>query len=118
MKDHLKQSEIWLVDLSPTVGAEITKTKPCVILSSNEIGILPLKVIAPITDYEGHYNSIPWMVTLSPNNVNNLSKKSVIDLFQLRSVSQSRLIRNIGEVAEEEFLKIMDAAKIVFGIYE
>lgn len=113
----MKQGEIWLVNLSPTVGAEITKTRPCVITSSNEIGILPLKVIAPITDYKTHYDSVPWMVELSPDGLNKLSKRSVVDLFQLRSVSQTRLIRNIGRVTEEEFQVILDAIKIVFGIY-
>ena len=113
----MKQGEIWLVNLSPTVGAEITKTRPCVITSSNEIGILPLKVIAPITDYKTHYDSVPWMVELSPDRLNKLSKRSVVDLFQLRSVSQTRLIRNIGRVTEKEFQVILDTIEIVFGIY-
>lgn len=113
----MKQGEIWLVNLSPTVGAEITKTRPCVITSSNEIGILPLKVVAPIADYKVHYNAVPWMIELSPNRFNNLSKRSVIDLFQLRSVSQLRLIQSVGKVTEEEFQKILYAIKIVFGIY-
>ena len=105
------------MNLSPTVGAEITKTRACVIVSSNEIGILPLKVIAPITDYKKHYDSVPWMVELAPNILNNLSKKSVVDLFQLRSVSQTRLIRKIGNVNGKEFQKILEAIKIVVGIY-
>ena len=106
-----------MVNLSPTVGVEITKTRPCVITSSNEIGILPLKVIAPITDYKTHYDSVPWMVELSPDGLNKLSKRSVVDLFQLRSVSQTRLIRNIGRVTEKEFQVILDTIEIVFGIY-
>lgn len=106
-----------MVNLSPTVGAEITKTRPCVIVSSNEIGILPLKVIAPITDYKPRYDSVPWMVELSPDGINNLSKRSVLDLFQLRSVSQVRLIKNTGKVRKDEFQKILEATKIVFGIY-
>lgn len=113
----MNQGDIWLVNLSPTVGAEITKTRPCVIVSSNEIGILPLKVIAPITDYKSHYDSVPWMVELTPNSINNLSKKSVVDLFQLRSVSQNRLIKNTGKVGKDEFQRILEATKIVFGIY-
>jgi mRNA interferase MazF len=113
----LKQGEIWLVNLSPTEGAEITKTRPCVIISGNEIGILPLKVIAPITDYKMHYDSVPWMVNLFPNSVNNLSKRSVADMFQLRSVSQNRLIKKLGCVSEKEFHKILEAIKVVFGIY-
>ena len=106
-----------MVNLSPTVGAEITKTRPCVIVSSNEIGILPLKVIAPITDYKPRYDSVPWMVELSPDGMNNLSKRSVVDLFQLRSVSQVRLIKNTGKVGKDEFQRILEATKIVFGIY-
>ncbi|MHB1492116.1 MAG: type II toxin-antitoxin system PemK/MazF family toxin [Thermoplasmataceae archaeon] len=113
----MKQGEIWLVNLSPTVGAEITKTRPCVIVNSNEIGVLPLKVIAPITDYKAHYDSVPWMVELPPDGVNNLIKKTVVDLFQLRSVSEARLIKRIGKVTEEELSKIIEATKVVFGIY-
>ncbi len=113
----MKQGEIWLVNLSPTVGAEITKTRPCVIVSSNEIGILPLKVIAPITDYKPHYDSVPWMVELSPDGLNSLSKSSVVDLFQLRSVSKIRLIKNTGKVGEDKFQRILEATKIIFGIY-
>ena len=106
-----------MVNLSPTVGAEITKTRPCVIVSSNEIGILPLKVIAPITDYKPRYNTVPWMVELSPDGINNLTKRSVVDLFQLRSVSQRRLIKNTGKVGKDEFQRILEATKVVFGIY-
>ena len=113
----MNQGDIYLVNLSPTVGAEITKTRPCVIVSSNEIGILPLKVIAPITDYKPRYNSVPWMVELFPDGINNLSKRSVVDLFQLRSVSQVRLIKNTGKVGKDEFQRILEATKIVFGIY-
>ena len=104
-------------DSLPTIGAEIAKTGPCIIISSNEIGILPLKVIAPITDYKIYYDSVPWMVNIFPDSVNNLSKRSVVDLFQLRSVSQKRLIKILGYLSEKEFHKILEATKIVFGIY-
>ncbi len=114
---QLYQGDIWLVNLSPTVGAEITKTRPCVIVSSNEIGILPLKVVAPITDFKSHYSSVPWMVELSPDGINNLSKRSVVDLFQIRSVSQERLIRKTGNLSGDELKKIQEAIKIVVGIY-
>ncbi|MHB1440265.1 MAG: type II toxin-antitoxin system PemK/MazF family toxin [Cuniculiplasma sp.] len=113
----MKREEIWLVNLSPTIGAEITKTRLCLIISVNEIGGLPLKVIAPITDYKTQYDSVPWMVELHPDGVNNLIKKSVVDLFQLRSVSETRLIRRIGKVTEEKLSKTIEATKIVFGIY-
>lgn len=47
----MKQSEIWLIDLNPTKGAEIQKTRPAIIVNDNRLGKLPLKVIVPITDW-------------------------------------------------------------------
>jgi PemK-like, MazF-like toxin of type II toxin-antitoxin system len=48
----MRRSEIWLVRLDPTVGTEISKTRPAVIVNDNAIGVLPLKVIVPITDWK------------------------------------------------------------------
>ena len=47
----MRQGEIWLINLDPTIGAEIKKTRPAVIVSDDAIGKLPLKIIVPITDY-------------------------------------------------------------------
>ena len=46
------QGSIWNINLDPTVGSEIKKTRPCLILNNNKIGKLALKVIAPLTDFE------------------------------------------------------------------
>ena len=45
-----KREEIWIVNMSPTVGTEMKKFRPAVIISSDEVGILPIKLIAPITN--------------------------------------------------------------------
>ena len=111
----MKQKEIWLINLDPTIGAELKKTRPCIILSSDVIGILPLKVIAPITDHKPRYDKVPWMVKLSPNSTNNLDKASVIDLFQVRSVAKERLVKKIGEISVEELKQCRKALEIVFG---
>lgn len=111
------QKEIWQVNLTPTIGAEITKSRPCVILNSNEIGVLPLKLVAPITEYKRHYEAIPWMVKLLPSRLNGLSKPSVVDLFQLRSVSQLRLVKKVGIVSQGEFESMLEAVQAVLGIY-
>ena len=87
----MNQGEIWQVNLDPTIGSEMKKIRPCLILNSNLIGKLPLKIVAPITDFKSHYESVPWMVTIEPNSENNLIKKSTIDIFQVRSLSQKRL---------------------------
>ena len=62
----MKQGEIWLIDLEPTVGAEMKKICPAVIINDNALGILPLKIIVPITDWKERYNSVPWMIPISP----------------------------------------------------
>ena len=113
----LRQGEIYQINLDPTIGSEMTKQRPCVILSADDIGILPLKVVAPITDYKKHYDNVPWMVSLEPNKINNLSKPSVIDLFQLRSLSDQRIIRRIGSLTKSELARAIEAVKVVFGIY-
>jgi len=55
----MKQSEIWLIDLDPTKGAEIQKKRPAVIVNDNALGKLPLKVIVPITDWKDRYEIAP-----------------------------------------------------------
>ena len=112
----MKQKEIWLVCLDPTVGAEIRKTRPCVILNDDAIGILPLKVIAPITDHKDKYDDVPWMIRIDPQEQNNLGKISVVDTFQPRSVAQERLIRRVGVLSDREFEGVLNALKIVFGM--
>ena len=46
----MQRSEVWLINLDPTIGAEIRKVRPAVIVNDDAIGLLPLKIIVPITD--------------------------------------------------------------------
>jgi mRNA interferase MazF len=112
----MKQSEIWLIDLDPTKGAEIQKKRPAVIVNDNALGKLPLKVIVPITDWKDRYEIAPWMVKIKPNKKNGLSKDSSFDCFQVRSLSQDRLIKKIGEVDNNTFAEIQESLKKVFSM--
>ncbi|MBK7138687.1 MAG: type II toxin-antitoxin system PemK/MazF family toxin [Bacteroidetes bacterium] len=94
----MKQSEIWLIDLDPTKGAEIQKKRPAIIINDDRLGKLPLKVIVPITDWKERYEIAPWMVKIEPSANNGLSKTSSVDCFQIRSLSQERLIKKIGNI--------------------
>ena len=111
----MRQREIWVVNLDPTIGAEIQKTRPCVIVNDDTVGILPLKIIAPITDYKDKFKDVPWMVTLTPGNENGLDKKSVVDLFQVRSVAEERLVERVGIIGADQLLSVKAALKVVFG---
>ena len=112
----MMHGEIWLVNLDPTIGSEIKKTRPCIIVSDNAIGVLPLKIIAPLTDFKERYRNVPWMVILEPDSLNKLTKTSALDLFQVRCLAEERLIRRVGQIDADSLLKAQSAIKTVFGI--
>lgn len=107
------RGEVWLINLDPTLGAEIRKTRPAIIVSSDAIGILPLRVIVPLTDWKKHYQQAAWMVKISPNENNGLTKDSAADAFQIRSLSTTRFIRKMGEISQDEMGKIVNAIGLV-----
>ncbi len=96
----MRRGEVWLINLDPTVGAEIKKTRPAVIVNDDAIGILPLKVIVPITEWKDRYAVAPWLVRLEPDAENGLDKPSAADVFQVRSVAQERFVRRLGRLSD------------------
>ena len=104
----MKQNDVWLISLDPTIGAEIKKTRPAIIVNDDSLGKLPLKIIVPITDWKDKYEIAPWMIKIEPNSKNGLTKTSSADCFQVRSVSQDRFVRRIGELSDS----IMDEIRI------
>ena len=109
----MRQGEIWEINLSPTVGAEIRKKRPAVIINDDAIGILPLKVIVPITAWKDRYRGAIWIVRIEPDIENKLKKTSAIDTFQIRSVSTKRLFRKIGSVSSQELNQVKMAINAV-----
>ncbi len=97
----MKQGEIWLISLDPTIGSEIMKTRPAIIVNDNQLGKLPLKTIVPLTDWKDRYAIAPWMVKIDPDITNNLSKTFAADCFQVRCVAEERFIRSIGNVTDK-----------------
>jgi mRNA interferase MazF len=66
--------QIWLYKSDPTIGDKISKTRPAVIVSNDEIGILRLKLVVPITNWNDTFAGIQWLVRLEPSRDNGLSK--------------------------------------------
>jgi len=112
----MHRGEIWLINLDPTIGAEIMKLRPAVILNVDEIGVLPLRVIVPITTWKEHYSQAPWLVQIKPKKQNGLDTISAADAFQIRSLSTERFIRAIGKVDTDTISAILEGVKIVVGI--
>lgn len=112
----MKQGEIWLIDLAPTIGAEIRKTRPAIVVNEDSLGKLPLKIIVPITDWKDRYQPAVWMIKLESNSTNGLNKTSCADCFQIRSVSEERFMKKIGEINSRQKDKIKDALAKVLSI--
>ncbi|MGB0387103.1 MAG: type II toxin-antitoxin system PemK/MazF family toxin [Ardenticatenaceae bacterium] len=112
----MNRGEVWLITLEPTVGAEMKKTRPAIIMSDDTIGVLPLRVIVPITVWKDRYAISPWMVQLTPRPTNGLTKLSAADAFQVRCVAQERFIRQLGSLSTSDIEAITLALAKVFRI--
>lgn len=96
-----KRGEVWLVNFDPTLGTEIKKTRPAIVISSDAVGKLPIKLVAPVTDWKPYFAKNIWHVKLEPSADNGLSKISSVDALQLRGVDQQRFIRRLGHLSDE-----------------
>jgi mRNA interferase MazF len=110
------RGEVWLINLDPTVGPEIRKTRPAVIVSDDSIGVLPLKVIVPITEWKERFTIAPWLVRIVPSPDNGLDKTSAADAFQVRSVAQQRFVRRLGRLTDAQMVEIVQALATVLAI--
>jgi mRNA interferase MazF len=113
----MRRGEIWLINLDPAVGAEIRKTRPAVIVNDDAVGILPLKVIVPVTEWKDRYGVAPWMVRLDPDRNNGLTKPSAADAFQVRSVAQQRFTQRLGSVSDDQLRRITAALATILKIH-
>ena len=109
------RGEVWLISLDPTVGAEIRKTRPAVIVSDDAIGVLPLRVVVPLTEWKDRYAMAPWLVPVDPDGDNNLDKRSAADAFQVRSVSKAKFVSRLGVVSAADLDAIVAAVQVVVG---
>src|SRR5947209_10946339 len=91
-----KRGEIWQVDFDPSVGAEIRKVRPAVVITVAGIGRLPLQIVVPLTEWKPHYINASWLVAVSASAANGLSKDSAADAFQVKSVSEMRFTKRLG----------------------
>lgn len=108
-----KRGEIWLVGFDPTIGTEIKKTRPAVVISSDAVGRLPIKLVAPLTDWKEHYSHNIWHVRINPDKINGLAKVSGADALQLRGMDRQRFIKKLGRVSESTLEEIVLAVTAV-----
>ncbi|EKJ86822.1 mRNA interferase MazF [Leptospira meyeri] len=100
----IKQYEIYLINLDPTVGVEIKKSRPCIVISPDEMNkCIGTVMIAPLTTASKTY---PTRVELAFQG-----KKGAIVLDQIRTVDKSRLVKKLGACDHKTIHKIKKVIK-------
>ncbi len=95
----LEQYQIVLVNLDPTIGSEIKKTRPCVVISPNEMNkYLNTVIIAPMTSQTKQY---PTRV-----EINHDSKTGWIVIDQIRTIDKQRIIKSLDKLSDREIEKV------------
>lgn len=112
-KASIHCGEIWLVDFNPAKGDEIKKRRPAVVISSDKFGILDVKVVVPITEWNVKYDNLVWMTEIDSDKINMLDKKSAADAMQIKSVSIKRFIKMIGKISADKLEDIKTSIAII-----
>lgn len=113
MRPH--RGEVWRVQFKPAVGAEIQKARPAVVMNVPEVGLLPLCIVVPLTDWKDHYLNYSWFILLHPTPENGLVKASGADTFQVKSLSEDRFLDKLGNLTEEQTDAIAAAIALCVG---
>ena len=104
----VKRGEIWLVSLDPTVGSEIRKSRPCVVVSPPELNQhLRTVIIAPLTS-KGF--TAPFRVPAT-----HAGSKGLIVLDQIRTVDKLRLVKRLGAVSAKTLSAVLVTLQEVFA---
>jgi mRNA interferase MazF len=112
----LKTGEIYWVNLDPTVGDEIKKRRPVIILNGGHDKHLKLAIVVPVSAWSPYWDANPFFVTLEPNSKNGLSKKSSVDCFQIRAISHNRFVAKIGNISNDEINLIRKSIALILYI--
>ena len=103
-----RQDEVWLVYLAPSLGTEMRKTRPCLVVSPDEVNRhLRTAIVAPMTTTERPY---PTRVTLTFQG-----KRGQVALDQLRAVDRQRLLKKLGKISPVAAQAVSSALVEIFA---
>ena len=101
---EIRQYEIVLVNLDPTIGSEIKKTRPCVVISPNEMNkYLDTVVVAPMTSQSKTY---PTRIKVEHNN-----KTGWVVIDQIRTIDKQRIVKILDQLTDNEITLVKQIIK-------
>ncbi len=107
VKPEIHRFEIWLVQLDPTKGSEIKKTRPCVVISPDEMSGLQTVIVAPMTS-KGF--TFPSRIQCTFQGQTGL-----ILLDQIRTVDKTRLIQKLGILSKTTQVEMINCLQEIFA---
>ncbi len=112
---HPRRGEVYLVAFDPTVGSEIRKTRPAVVIQ-NDVGnrTAPITIVAALSS-QVEEPLYPFEVLVQPRE-GGLVKRSVVLLNQIRTVDRERLIRRLGALTPDTMRRVDRAIAISLGL--
>jgi mRNA interferase MazF len=103
-----KRFDVFLINLDPTIGSEIQKTRPCVVISPDEMNrAIATVIVAPMTTKGRTY---PTRVTCQFQG-----KDGQIVLDQIRTVDKTRLVKKLGQISQETQRAVLDTLAELFA---
>ena len=108
----MKRYELYYVNLDPTMGVEMMKTRPCLIVSPNEMNDnVQSVIVAPLTT---KYRNIPSRVKIEASSSNGLSETSYVVLDQIKTIDKIRCGKRTGKISDAEAKKVADLLVEIF----
>jgi mRNA interferase MazF len=104
----IKRFDVVLVNLDPTIGSEIQKTRPCLVISPDEMNLhISTIIIAPMTTKGKAY----------PSRINCQfqGKSGQIVLDQIRTIDKARLVKKLGRINQDEQRLVLDTLAKIFS---
>ncbi len=109
VKSIVSRGEIWLINLNPTLGSEIKKTRPCVVVSPQDMNdYLRTIIIAPMTT-KGRAAGFRVPITHD-------GKKGLILLDQMRAIDKTRLVKKLGTIGAKTLHSTLNTLQETFAL--
>jgi mRNA interferase MazF len=111
-----RQGEIWYVNLEPTVGVEIKKARPVVVISSDAINSpkWKMRIVVPCSAWQERFRDKLFKVQIPASEETGLKKDSVAIILQVRSISIDRFQDRLGQVSADTLQELL--AGLVLGV--
>ncbi len=112
----MKTGDVYQVNLDPTIGDEIKKSRPVIVLNGGHDKNLRLAIVVPVTAWNPRWGGNPFFVSLEPKYGHGLKKRSAADCFQIRALSHTRFIKRLGSLSPSDIDSIKRSVALILDI--